>query len=210
MLEEISQSAGKAEERQAEANKKEADLKEESAAISIEKAEAEAALEEALPALEEAAQALQDLRKEDITELRSFAKPHQLVQDVCLCVVLLKGGKDVSWKGAKAMMSDTGFLKSLVEFDKDSLTDKQIKQVKVYFQKSEFTPDEVKAISSAGAGLLKWVYAIVNYYGVAKTVNPKRQAVAHAEKSLRQSSRELVAIQSEVAQLTAQLAELKE
>lgn len=48
----------------------------------VEKAEAEAALEEAIPALEDAAAALQDLRKEDITEIRSFAKPHVLVQKV--------------------------------------------------------------------------------------------------------------------------------
>ena len=50
--------------------------------IVVEKAEAEAALEEAIPALEEAASALNDLRKEDITEIRSFAKPHVLVQKV--------------------------------------------------------------------------------------------------------------------------------
>ena len=45
-------------------------------------AEAEAALEEAIPALEEAAAALKDLRKDDITEIRSFAKPPDLVQKV--------------------------------------------------------------------------------------------------------------------------------
>merc|ERR1719453_1142948 len=99
------------------------------------------------------------------------------------------------------MMTDTGFLRSLVEFEKDGLNDKQVKQVKAYF-KAEFTPDAVQSISSAGAGLLKWVYAIVNYFGVAKTVNPKRQAVAHAEKSLRQSSKDLAKIQAEVSQLT--------
>ena len=47
------------------------------------------------------------------------------------CYRPLKGGKDVSWKGAKAMMSDTQFLRSLVEFDKDSLSDKQVKDMKV-------------------------------------------------------------------------------
>ena len=45
---------------------------------------------------------------------------------VCECVVILKNLKDVSWAGAKAMMADTGFLKGLVEFDKDSLSDKQV------------------------------------------------------------------------------------
>jgi len=209
MLEEISASTSKAEERQVAATQKEAELEEESVKITQEKAEAEAALEEALPALEEAAQALQDLKKEDISELRSFAKPHPAVQDVCLCVVILKGGKDVSWKGAKAMMSDTGFLRSLVEFDKDSLSEKQIKAVRSYFSQS-FTPEEVRNISQAGAGLLKWVFAIVNYYGVAKTVDPKRKAVAAGEKALRTAQKELSKIQAEVQQLSQQLLELKE
>lgn len=58
-----------------------------SAEISIEKKEAEVALEAAIPALEEAAAALNDLKKDDITEIRSFAKPHVLVQKV---ITLLK------------------------------------------------------------------------------------------------------------------------
>lgn len=72
---------------------KEENLKVESAQIAIEKAEAEAALEEAIPALEEAAAALQDLKKDDITEIRSFAKPHVLVQKVyiqLLCLILVR------------------------------------------------------------------------------------------------------------------------
>lgn len=53
-----------------------------SAEIAVEKGEAEVALEAAIPALEEAAEALNDLKKDDITEIRSFAKPHILVQKV--------------------------------------------------------------------------------------------------------------------------------
>lgn len=43
--------------------------------------------------------------------------------------MILRNLKDVSWAGAKAMMADTGFLKGLVEFDKDSLSDKQVSPV---------------------------------------------------------------------------------
>lgn len=50
--------------------------------IAVEKEEAEQALAAAIPVLEEAAAALQDLKKDDITEIRSFAKPHILVQKV--------------------------------------------------------------------------------------------------------------------------------
>eukprot|EP00892_Ulva_mutabilis_P000668 jgi/Ulvmu1/10601/UM065_0057.1 len=126
LIEVITRSKAEVEAKSAAASEKEEQLKAESVTIAVEKEEAEAALEEAIPALEEAAAALQDLKKDDITEIRSFAKPNVYVQKVCECVVHLKGGKDVSWSGAKTMMADGGFLRSLVEFDKDALADKQV------------------------------------------------------------------------------------
>ena len=96
------------------------------------------------------------------TEIPSFAKPHILVQQVCECVVILKGLKGVSWKGAKAMMTDTNFLKSLIDFDKDGITDKQVRAVMAYMKNKQFTPESLMEISGAGAGLLKWVFAVIN------------------------------------------------
>ena len=54
-----------------------------------------------------------------------------------------------------------------------------------------FTIDNIRAVSSAGAGLLKWVFAMVNYYDVAKGVEPKRKKVADSERSLRIAERDL-------------------
>lgn len=72
---------------------------------------------------------------------------------MCECVVILKNLKDVSWAGAKSMMTDPGFLKSLVEFDKDGLTEKQVKHVKTEYMKDpSFTYDNIRNISTAGAG----------------------------------------------------------
>jgi dynein heavy chain len=64
------------------AQEKQADLERQSEVIGREKVEAEQALVEALPALEAAAEALNNLKKDEITEIRSFAKPHILVQKV--------------------------------------------------------------------------------------------------------------------------------
>ena len=75
------------------AGAKEEQLQVDSARIAIEKEEAEADLSAAIPALEEAAEALNNLRKEDITELKSFAKPNINVQKVCECVCILKAKK---------------------------------------------------------------------------------------------------------------------
>ncbi|GMH41526.1 hypothetical protein BSKO_09436 [Bryopsis sp. KO-2023] len=209
LLEVISKNTAEVEGKQVVAIDKEETLKVESAEIAIEKAEAEAALEQAIPALEEAASALQDLKKDDITEIRSFSKPHILVQKVCECVVLLRGLKDVSWIGAKAMMADSQFLKSLLEFDKDGLTDKQVKKVKEYMKDSKFTVDEVRSISTAGSGLLKWVFAMVNYNNVARTVEPKRKKVAESEKNLRIAQKDLTKIKNELEKLNTQLETLR-
>jgi dynein heavy chain len=200
----ISTSTAEAETKQKAAQDKEAALSVESVQIAQDKLEAEQALAEAIPALNEAAEALRDLKKEDITEIRTFAKPTIYVQkvggravwvlhvvlpaqlrglynptqlcvegllmcsmlccgvlspallrcgQVCECVVILKNLKDVSWAGAKAIMTDPGFLKSLMEFDKDSLTEKQVKRVKTdYLKDPNFTYENIRNASTAGAG----------------------------------------------------------
>jgi dynein heavy chain, axonemal len=76
--------------KQAIAQEQEAFLAVETVKIADQKQEAEGHLAAALPALEEAAKALEELSKDDITEIRSFAKPHVLVQNVAECVAILK------------------------------------------------------------------------------------------------------------------------
>jgi len=114
MLVGITASSKEAEEKQIVAAEKEKQIAIDSVEIAATKAEAEAALEEALPALAEAAEALNDLKKEDITELKGFNNPNILVKNACLCVVIMKGIKEVDWMGAKKMMNDMQFLSSLL------------------------------------------------------------------------------------------------
>ena len=196
--------------KQEAASLKEIELQKEKETIGTKKKEAESDLAKAIPALEAAALALNSLKKEEITELKSFAKPNIAVQKVCECVMILKGLPNVSWSGAKAMMTDTNFLKSLIEFDKDAIKDKQAKELKTYTKDSKFTPEEVTKISSAGGGLLKWVFAMIKYNEVARTVNPKRAAVASAEKLLRTKTKELAKTKLEVEQLSEELTSLTE
>ena len=42
--------------------------------------------------------------------------------------------------------------------------DMQVKKVREYMKDPKFAVDDIKTISTAGAGLLKWVFAMVNYY----------------------------------------------
>lgn len=58
-------------------------------------------------------------------------------------------------------------------------------------------------------GLLKWVLAMVNYYNVAKGVEPKRKKVAEAEKNLRLAQKDLTDTKEKLAVLNAELASLR-
>ena len=208
LLERITSRTAEVETKAQNAEDKENELTIDSERIAKEKIEAEADLEAAIPALEEAALALNNLKKDEITEIRSFAKPNIVVQRVCECVMILKGLPNVSWNGAKAMMADTNFLRSLVEFEKDGIKEKQMKAIREYTKDPKFKPEEVMKISTAGAGLLKWVFAMINYNKVARMVNPKRLAVEKAEKTLKVKGIELVETKAELKSLKEELATL--
>lgn len=70
-------------------------------------------------------------------------------QVVCECVVIIRGIKDVSWKGAKGMMADPNFLRNLQEMNCDLITQAQVKAVKAHMKKSKKL-DTMQQISKAG------------------------------------------------------------
>ncbi len=80
-------------------------------------------LDEALPALQAAMEALKSLNKKDLGEVKSYATPPELVETVMQAVMILRQS-DPSWAEAKRQLGDPQFIKQLVEFDKDNMSDK--------------------------------------------------------------------------------------
>merc|ERR1719265_980072 len=115
----------------------------------------------ALSALEMAA-TLDELDKKDIIEIKAMASPPPAVMIVCMCVVILrplgKEDKSAGWRGAKAMLSDTGILGALQNYKKDEMKERQIKKIKDLLNKEKdiFEGEEMKKVSKAGFGLLQW------------------------------------------------------
>lgn len=210
LLDDISTARESATRKQTLAEAKAKEIEVQSEQIRIEKKDAEDALAVALPALEEARAALKDLDRNDVTEIRSFAKPPAAVQTVSECVVIIKGGRDVSWKAAKAMMADPSFLSSLMTLDVDGIKSKQVTAVNSSLKRAELSIEKMKDISTAGAGLLKFVQAVMGYCAVAKEIKPKRERVAELEKTYHKAKRELDRIQKELSALEAELSRLKE
>lgn len=209
LLKEISTATDAAVSKQQVAAVKQVEITAQSAEIGVEKASAEETLAAAMPALEAARLALADLEKADITEIRSFASPPEAVQVVCECVAILRGVKDISWKGAKGIMADPNFLRTLQEMNCDLITQKQVKDVKAHMKKSKKL-DTMQQISKAGYGLLKFVQAVLGYCAVYREVKPKKERVEQLEKEYQEAVNYLNTLNREIARLQKTLDKLNE
>jgi len=166
-------------------------------------------LDEAMPAFHAAMSALRSLNKNDITEIKSFAKPPKLVETVMEAVCLLKGVKP-DWDEAKKLLTQSNFLQSLEEYDKDNIPDKTIRALAKYIKNPDFQPDTVEKVSKAAKSLCLWVRAMDKYSRVSKTVEPKRQRLKAAEKKRAEMTRILSAKQAELAEQQARVQALQD
>ena len=207
----------------------EADAKQVAAVVAAEEAEvkaqadatqsiaddAKADLAEALPALHAAVDSLKSLNKGDITEIKSFPKPPPLVQKTMEAVCILLQQKP-DWDNAKKILGDTNFLRTLMDFDKDNIDPKVIKQLGKYIEDPEYLPEIVARQSKAAQSLCMWTRAMDVYDRVAKQVQPKKEKLAAAEAELEKANANLKGkqdslreVQDKVAELQARLAEAK-
>ncbi|XP_044939242.1 dynein axonemal heavy chain 2 isoform X7 [Mustela putorius furo] len=130
-------------------------------------------LEEALPALEEAMRALESLNKKDIGEIKSYGRPPAQVEMVMQAVMILRGNEP-SWAEAKRQLGEQNFIKSLIHFDKDNISDKVLKKIGAYCAQPDFQPDIIGRVSLAAKSLCMWVRAMELYGRLYRVVEPKR------------------------------------
>ncbi|KAM9363597.1 dynein axonemal heavy chain 6 [Symphorus nematophorus] len=140
-------------------------------------------LDEALPALEGANQALNSLDKADISEIKVFTKPPDLVMTVMEAVCILLNCKP-DWPGAKQLLGDANFLRRLTEYDKDNIKPQILLKLQKYINNPDFIPEKVEKVSKACRSMCMWVRAMDLYSRVLKEVGPKREKLAKAQEEL--------------------------
>ncbi|XP_061839883.1 dynein axonemal heavy chain 6 isoform X3 [Nerophis lumbriciformis] len=140
-------------------------------------------LNEALPALEGANQALNSLDKADISELKVFTKPPDLVMTVMEAICILLNYK-ADWASAKKLLGDSNFTRYLVEYDKDNIKPQVLAKLQKYMNNPDFVPEKVEKVSKACKSMCMWVRAMDIYSRVLKEVGPKREAFNKAQDEL--------------------------
>ncbi|XP_055553184.1 dynein axonemal heavy chain 17 isoform X2 [Falco cherrug] len=171
-------------------------------------------LAKAEPALVATQEALNTLNKNNLTDLKSFMSPPQLVVNVMAAVMVLmapegKIPRDKSWKAAKVMMGkvDT-FLDALKKFDKEHIPKACLKAFQPYRSDPSFHPDIIKPKSTAAASLCSWCLNVVNFYEMFCEAEPERRALEEANAELAEAQEKLRCIKNKITDLNTNLAAL--
>jgi len=220
LLHEITASTAKAEKKKSEVQVVKDKANDEAAVIDTEKQVIDAQLLEAKPALDEADNALKAITAKDIGVLKQLKQPPNLIQRLFDCVLILlripvqpsaavevKGVLQLkdSWKEALPVMAQSGFLDSILKFDRDKINDEDVELLHPYLTAEDFTYDAARKASGSVAGLCTWIKAMVTYTYIAKVVKPKMAEQKVAEARLRVAMNKLQAAQVELDQCQAEL-----
>jgi len=192
------------------------------------KESADADLAEALPALDRALEALNLLKKTDIDEVKGFKKPTPGVVLTIECVAIMLGLKPVKkpdpnnlgkklddyWEAAQAspvMFKDAKvFVAGLTGYDRENIKEALIKIVETYTVKPEFQPDVIKNASTACYAMCMFCHAMVKFFYVSRSIEPKRQALKAAQDQLAITQGELAEANKKLADVSARVAALEE
>ena len=200
-----------AEKRKEEAEQMSKEVETQQIQINSRKEEAQRDLDEAEPALLSAKAAVKGIKKRDLDEVRNLMRPPKNVQLTLECVAIMLGEKKIEWSDVRKLLSKADFIPSILSFDVDKLTGRQVKVVEDNYVvgNKELTYESVSRSSKACGPLYKWAESQIKYSSVYNRVQPLRDEVNQLEKDAQIVKDKKDNLEAEVAKLEESIADYK-
>ncbi len=198
-------------------------IEQEADVVKADKDDTQKDLETAQPALDAAIEALSSITTKDIQTLKKLQKPPELIKRIFDGVLILKQRPVIPWRIAVVgdkkvcensytislkMMDERDFVESLLNFEKDAITEETVELLMPYLDMPDFNFEAGKKASGNVAGLCSWVRAMCTYFEVSRFVKPKIEALAVAEAKLKVATARLTKARAELKEQEAELASM--
>jgi hypothetical protein len=129
------------------------------------------ALQEATKALEEGRMAISNITRIDLSEIKSYGYPPKSVLQVTECACLIFGMKP-SYEFFKRLLSQNDLIKTIQNYDPDSMSDYAFKELKKYIDNPEFTPEICNGYSKFAGNFCLWVRGIYKWNAIQRKIEP--------------------------------------
>eukprot|EP00808_Paulinella_micropora_P012801 g22584.t1 len=133
----------------------------------------ESDLDQARPALMDAKTSVRDIKKTELDQVTRYNVAPPKVALAVEPVVIMLGYKATDWAGMKPIMRKQDFIRSVLNFDVDTLDPKTVELIeKKYCSNPDFTYESVYHASKACGPLVKWVKSTLMYGKIKNSVAP--------------------------------------
>lgn len=200
-----------AEQRKKEAERMGAEVDKQQSEIDARKEAAQRDLDEAEPALRSAQASVRGIKKRDLDEIRNLKAPPVNVKLTLECVAIMLGEKTVEWNQIRKVLAKTDFIPSILNFNADNLTARQIKVVNDKYLEGnpDLTSEAVMRSSKACGPLYKWAESQIKYSTIFNNIQPLREEVARLESEATAVREEKEQLEEEVSTLEASITQYK-
>ena len=107
-------------------------------------------------------------------------------------------------------LGEQNFIKQLINFDKDNMTDRVLKKIGTYCSQPDFQPEIIGRVSLAAKSLCMWVRAMEVYGRVYRVVEPKKQRLNQATNQLKEKQAILADAKAKLKEVNASHSDVTE
>lgn len=203
-----------AEQRKATSLKIQVNLEQQEEEVAKRKEMVNADLEKAEPAVLEAKESVSNIKRQQLTEVRSMGNPPAGVKLALEAVCSLLGHKVEkvdSWKTIQGIVRRDDFIASILGYDNERQMTRnhRLRVQNDFLSKDDFTYEKVNRASKACGPLVLWVEAQINYSAILDRVGPLRDEAEELEEQALQTKAEAQAIENTIGDLERSIAKYK-
>ena len=169
-------------------------------------------LANAEPAVLEAQAAVNNIRRNQMQEVRAMANPPEAVKLAMESACTILGHKVDSWRTVQGIIRQDNFQQRILGFDTNRQLTRQLREFmkKEYLSRPSYNYETVNRASKACGPVVKWVIAQISFSEILDRVEPLRNEVQSLENQAEQTKQQAATMVEMVAELESSIKRYKE